>query len=108
MTTTSATGMPELPPLPELPEPDEDLQGRELAPGVYEQGYTAAQTREFARNYGELCRRAATNQQPGSADAVTLLRELRDCGAISNWLRVSDDLRKRVDAAIDAAQGAKP
>ncbi|MFA7291844.1 MAG: hypothetical protein WC023_06305 [Rhodocyclaceae bacterium] len=49
---------------------------------------------------------ARCRAQTGSADAVTLLRELRDCGAISNWLRVSDDLRKRVDAAIDAAQGA--
>ena len=31
-----------------LPEPDEYMQGRETAPGVYQSGYTAAQMREYA------------------------------------------------------------
>ncbi len=32
-----------------------------------------------------------------------LLRELHECGAVTNWMRVSDDLRGRVLAAIGAA-----
>lgn len=32
-----------------------------------------------------------------------LLRELHECGAVTNWMRVSDDLRGRVLAAVGAA-----
>ncbi len=31
-----------------------------------------------------------------------LLRELHECGAITNWLRVSEDLRQRVEDAMKA------
>lgn len=40
--------------LPALPDFDPDLQGKELAPGEYESGYTHAQLRA----YGEQCARA--------------------------------------------------
>ena len=34
-----------------------------------------------------------------------LLRELDECGAVANWLRVSDDLRARVRAALGTPAG---
>jgi hypothetical protein len=37
------------------------------------------------------------------ADAIEVLRDLRDCGAVNNWLRVSDDLKARVNSLL--AQG---
>lgn len=39
--------------------------------------------------------------------AEALLSELYDCGAVTNWLRVSDDLRKRVIEVVRATASAR-
>lgn len=41
-----------------------------------------------------------TKQEAEIERLRTLLQELHDCGAVENWLRVSDDLKVRVEAAL--------
>lgn len=40
---------------------------------------------------------------PSLTDEQALLRELWECGAVANWLRVSDDLKARVERALRTA-----
>lgn len=42
------------------------------------------------------------------AEALTLLRKLYDCGAVTNWFRVSDELRAQVEAAIAVTKQGEP
>ncbi len=60
------------------------------------------QTRLYLRENAEQGATAAVFASPAvvHTEALALLRELHECGAVTNWLRVSDDLRQRVDAAL--------
>lgn len=46
---------------------------------------------------------AAISAQAEPQAAAELLRELQECGAINNWLRVSDDLKRRIEVALQPA-----
>lgn len=48
--------------LPPLPDFDEDLQGKEIAPGVYERGYTTEQVEAIRRDVVEACARIVEAQ----------------------------------------------
>lgn len=37
---------------------------------------------------------------PRIAELEGLLRQVRDCGAMANWIGVSNTLRKRIEAAL--------
>lgn len=63
--------------LPPLPDYDEDLQGKEIAPGVYQRGYTDAQMQERDRQIAEqvvrACAEAAASvgRPVGASDGST-------------------------------------
>jgi hypothetical protein len=46
------------------------------------------------REYHHACAEASNLKR--------LLEELRDCGAVDNWLRVGDDLKARIEALLKA------
>ena len=66
---------------------------------------------QMAGEYGAMCGEGELADR--AADRIELLegivRELYECGAVTNWLRVGDDLRARVKAAIttDSGDGGK-
>ena len=46
-------------------------------------------------------------EKQAHTDALSLLRELYNCGAVMNWLRVSDDLKQRVELALASPAAEK-
>ena len=95
-----------------LPEPDEDLQGKEIAPGTYERGYRKDQLRSYA---------AAVSAEKDAEMAglrAELLKSLADNAPLREQVRVLEDALRgmvianerhsflRVGDALTAARAA--
>ena len=84
-----------------LPEPDEDLQGKEIAPGTYERGYRKDQLRSYAaavsaEKDAEMAGLRAELLKSLADNAA--LRDERDnmAGAIAQLLRDNRDVHEKV------------
>lgn len=84
--------------LPELPDYDPDLQGREVAPGVYQRGHTDDAMHAYARAAVKADRAQWPAWQPietapKDGTSVLLLLDSSDVPHAARWLSGPDDPR---------------
>lgn len=80
-----------------LPEPDEDLQGKEIAPGTYERGYRKDQLRSYAAAVS-----AAKDAEIAQLRAE-LIKSLADNAPLREQVRVLEDARPEPDCRTCAS-----
>ena len=74
-----------------LPEPDEDLQGKEIAPGTYERGYRKDQLRSYAAAV------SAAKDAEIERLRAELLKSLADNAALRERVKLLEDARPEPD-----------
>ena len=77
-----------------LPEPDEDLQGKEIAPGTYERGYRKDQLRSYAAAV------SAEKDKEIAGLRAELLKSLADNAALRERVKLLEDALRHVDDCL--------